>query len=132
MAVGSWDPNAQATELTPSVLGELLAAAQRLDTADFGLAAADAQRLAGLARSDGADWDAAASGLNDAQLTALIRFFTLAEQRFPSWKAGPRSPVIPLARALRRRGAWPEDLIAWIKRHTDNRFLPYGSLADRL
>ena len=132
MAIGTWDPEAQATELTPALLGELLAAAQRLEAEDFGLSATDAQRLAGVARSDQTDWAAAAFGLDDAQLTALIRLYTLAERRFPSWKAGAGSPVIPLAQALRRRNAWPEGLTAWIKARTDNRFLPYGSLMDRL
>lgn len=132
MAVGAWDPATQAAQLTPGALGELLAAAQRLEAEDFGLSAAAAQRLASLARSDGADWAAAASGMDDGQLTALIRLYTLAERRFPSWKAGARSPVIPLAQALRRRNAWPEGLTSWIKARTDNRFLPYGSLMDRL
>jgi hypothetical protein len=40
--------------------------------------------------------------------------------------------VIPLARLLKSRGDYPEDLTAWIRAHTGNRFLPYGSLLDRL
>ena len=53
MAVGTWDPATQASELTPPVLGELLAAARCLESADFGLSVADAERLAGVARSAG-------------------------------------------------------------------------------
>ena len=42
------------------------------------------------------------------------------------------APVIPLVAELKRRGDYPNDLTAWIKANTDNRFLPYGSLMDRL
>jgi hypothetical protein len=48
------------------------------------------------------------------------------------FETGPKSPVIALARALRKRGEYPDDLTAWIKVNTDNRFLPHGSLMDRL
>ena len=40
--------------------------------------------------------------------------------------------MIPLVRELKRRGAYPAELTAWIKANTDNRFLPYGNLMDRL
>jgi hypothetical protein len=40
--------------------------------------------------------------------------------------------VIAIVRELRHRGSYPKELTAWIKAHTTNRFLPYGSLADRL
>ena len=77
------------------------------------------------------DWQAAAQGLEAEEIERLVRFYTLAEA-LPGWEAGAQSPVIPLARELKARDAWPDDLTAWIKAHTDNRFLPYGSLMDRL
>jgi hypothetical protein len=70
--------------------------------------------------------------LADAQLVQLTKFFTLAEMQLPGWEALARSPVIPIVAELRRRGCYPGDLTAWIKAHTTNRFLPYGSLLDRL
>ncbi|HSG89827.1 MAG TPA: hypothetical protein VLA56_11495 [Pseudomonadales bacterium] len=77
--------------------------------------------------------DEAAGTLDGSQLEALIRFFTLIEGR-PGWEAGAGSPVVPLFRILRREPGDrnPEALAAWVKSHTDNRFLPYGSLQDRL
>ena len=132
MSVGTWNPSEQITELNAPVLDELLAAAARPGDEDFGLSPADIERLAECAHANRVDWQAASESLHDDQTTALIRFYTLAEGRFPAWKAGSNSPVIVLAKALRARGAWPTDLTAWIRAHTDNRFLPYGSLMDRL
>lgn len=114
------------------MLDQLLAAANKPVDEDFGLLQADIERLAPSAHANQVDWQAALRRLDDDQMLTLIRFYTLAEGKFPAWKAEAKSPVIVLARALRARDAWPADMTAWIKRHTDNRFLPYGSLLDRL
>ncbi|MDD9963910.1 MAG: hypothetical protein OXU70_17680 [Gammaproteobacteria bacterium] len=131
LSVGAWDPAEQIVELSDSVLVELLAAADWLDEEDFGLSVAQVSRLAATVRLRPEAWQPAAA-LDDQQVIRLVRLYTLAEGRFPEWKAGSTSPVIALCRLLRRRGAWPADLTAWIKAHSDNKFLPYGSLADRL
>ncbi len=73
-----------------------------------------------------------AKGLGDDEVVALIRLFTMAESALPGWKAGDASPVIPLAAVLKQRGSYPADLTAWIRAHSDNRFLPYGNLMNRL
>ncbi len=131
LSVGAWDPAEQIVELSESVLAELLAAADCLDEESFGLSVAQVSRLAATVRLRPEAWQTAAA-LDDQQVIRLVRLYTLAEERFPEWKAGSASPVIALCRLLRRRGAWPADLTAWIKAHSDNKFLPYGSLADRL
>lgn len=141
MTVESWDPSAGQAgggtpRVTPATLARLLEAACRLETPRFGLDTSAAGELAPLARHGGAgsdvDWAAAAESLSDADVVALIRLFTLAESRLTGWESGERSPVIPLARELKRRGSYPAELTAWIKANSDNRFLPYGSLMDRL
>ena len=70
---------------------------------------------------------AVAESLTDRQVEDLARFFTLAEVQFAGWDAGKRSPVIPLVRILKKRGSFRSELRRWIKSHTDNRYLPYGS-----
>lgn len=132
MSVEPFDPGALTLRLDATVLDELIAAAGADEVADFGLSRERIAALAAVARHDGQiDWRAAASDLDVDALVALIRLYTLAEA-LPGWEAGARSPVIPLAAELKGRGAYPEDLTAWIKSNTDNRFLPYGSLMDRL
>ena len=64
-------------------------------------------------------------------LDAAARFCTLLERR-PGFEAGARSPVIAFVRALRVLEHDSAELVAWIRANTDNRFLPHGSLQDRL
>ena len=66
------------------------------------------------------------------RLVGWARALTLAEETIPGCEGGAKSPVIALARLLRSRGDYPHDLTLWIKRVSSNRFLPYGSLMDRL
>ena len=40
--------------------------------------------------------------------------------------------MIALARLLRERDDYSAELTAWIRSVSSNRFLPYGSLSDRL
>ena len=134
--VGVWDPKAepglgaQAAGVPPMDL--LRKAATQLDADGFGLDAAERSRLAPWMTAGHSLWEAAAEGADADEVVAWIRFFTLAEAQLPGFEAGARSPVVPLARALRQRGEYPADLTRWIKAHTANRFLPHGSLMDRL
>ena len=136
MSVGSWEPAAGRAELGAEVLSRLCRAAADLEAPAFGLDAAEVDGLAPYARDGGPgspiDWSAAATPLDDAEIVALIRLFTLAEMAFPGWKGADRSPVIALAALLKQRGAFPPGLTAWIRANSDNRFLPYGSLLRRL
>ncbi len=132
MSVESWDPKAANIKLSDKEVDKFLMAADRLDEPGFGLDEGEVENLAPLSRQGNADWAATGGGLDDAEVLALIRLFTLAEAEFALWEAGAKSPVIPLATLLKKRGVYPDDLTAWIKAHTDNRFLPYGSLLDRL
>ena len=66
------------------------------------------------------------------RLVGWLRALTLAEETIAGCEAGAKSPVIALARLLRARGDYPDDLTPWIKQVSSNRFLPYGSLMDRL
>ncbi len=131
--VGSWQPGAAA--LSTATLQQLLA---QVDTtaleaaADLALPAASQAQLAALMQLPKADWRAQAGQLDAASLVALIKLLTLAEMQLPGCKVGARSPVIALAAELKAREAWPNELLAWIRRHSDNRFLPYGSLLERL
>ena len=132
MSVEPFDPGALTLKLDDEVIAELIRAASDLEASDFGMERERISALSALARHDGTtDWRSAVSGLDSGQIVALVKFFTLAE-RLPGWEAGARSPVIPMAAVLKARGDYPEDLTGWIKAHTDNRFLPYGSLMDRL
>ena len=132
MSVEPFDPGALTLKLDSEVLEEFLRASEALEAPSFGMDRERISKLSALARHDGAtDWGTAVADLDSAKIIALVKFFTLAEA-LPGWEAGARSPVIPMAAVLKARGDYPDDLTGWIKAHTDNRFLPYGSLMDRL
>ena len=131
MAVEGWEP--PATGLKAEMVAQFVGASAQLEAPEFGLGADGVDRLAAFARQTPAtDWGSAAENLTSGEVVSLIRLFTLAEGRFANWEAGANSPVIVLARLLKTRDAYPADLTGWIKANTENRFLPYGSLLDRL
>lgn len=73
-------------------------------------------------------WQPILEPLETETLIDLVRFFTLAEQRWSGWEAGDKNPAIWVCKVLKPRGAFPDtELTRWIKDHTDNRFLPYGN-----
>ena len=94
------------------------------------MADAEQVRLAPIMRRELADWRPLMAALGDAELVDLVRFFALAEAELTGWEAGKRSPAIACARELRARGSYPSELTKWLRKHSSNRFLPYGSLLD--
>jgi hypothetical protein len=130
--VGVWQPNVHGVTLNAALLARLARAADSLDAPSLGLTADEVVEFAALMRHPAADWTPLLTDQPDAVLVQLVRFFTLAEMQLTGWDALDRSPVIPIVAELRRRKSYPHELTAWIKAHTNNRFLPYGNLLDRL
>ena len=77
-------------------------------------------------------WTSFAADKNDEELVDWIKVLTLCPEQYAGITHGARSPVIPIVRVLRQRGTYPSMLTSWIRLHSSNRFLPYGSLTDRL
>ncbi|HEY6597711.1 MAG TPA: hypothetical protein VIZ30_00255 [Pseudomonadales bacterium] len=128
--VGVWQP--QDPPIDARTLARFAEAASYLDHATLGLTSEEVRELAAVMKFARDRWTALITNESDARLIQLVKFFTVAEMRLPGWEAGAHSPVIALVAELRRRRAYPKELTAWIKGHTTNRFLPHGSLADRL
>jgi hypothetical protein len=139
MVLGTWDPkidsDSSELSLTTSLLNRLIGYARDVEGREDALMRLeqllneeDKQRLAGLMKIEHGHWHAAAEPMQDADLLHLIRFFAVAEN-LPGWEAGAVSPVIPLAKVLRQRGArLDKALLQWIRQVSDNRYLPYGPL----
>ena len=135
MSVGTFDPKQLAAE--PQAIDEALlqlavAAAHRqaADVVKLTLSDDEVMQLQPLLTHQG--WRAAAPATSPTDLVPLIRLFTLGEGQYSSWQAGAKSPVVALVRALKKNGGMTAELTAWIKRNTDNRYLPHGDLMDRL
>ncbi|MXY58675.1 MAG: hypothetical protein F4Y41_20210 [Gammaproteobacteria bacterium] len=125
--VGAWEP--------PAKLGDRHALA--LDRADatgdvLNLDQEAQARLREVVHGGGDEWSDFFADRSSGRLIAWLRVLTLAEETIPGCETGAKSPVIVLARLLRERGDYPAELTAWIKSVSTNRFLPYGSLMDRL
>ena len=134
MSLGSWDPDADATahhlQIDPATLERFIgySADEQLSQLEQLISGDENQVLAGLMQIDHSTWLAAVESLPEEDLLHLIRFFAVAEN-LPGWEAGPKSPVIPLAKTLRKRGArLDKALLQWLREVNENRFLPYGPL----
>jgi hypothetical protein len=127
--VGAWEPAAQLGEAHAEVL-DRLAEALRGDALAVG--DADARRLREVVHAPPPELESLLASCSSTRLAGWIKVLTLADEAVPGCEAGAQSPVIRMARLLRSRGDFPEDLSPWIKSVSSNRFLPYGSLMDRL
>lgn len=131
MAIGSWNPEDKASDyvIDNNLLERFIQYAEKdqLNELENLLSPEEQQQHAQLMLLPSSDWLAASESMNGAELTALIKFFTVAEQ-LPGWFAGERSPVISLAKQLKKQQGIERELIAWIRAHSENRFLPYGPL----
>lgn len=126
MSVGVWEPK-KPTRVEPEKLTQWLEIFRGADPDDLpaSLSEDTIQADAVFMKLDESAWQAAEQ-LEDNELEDLIRFFTLAEMQVPNWQGGETSPVIYLVKVLRARNAFSPGLRKWVKRHTDNRYLPYG------
>ncbi len=134
MSLESWDPTAQkqahAVQLAPHTLAKLIAysANAQLDTLESHLAGDECLELSGLMKVEHSVWLEAIEALADDDVLHLIRFLAVAEN-LPGWEALDKSPAIPLAKALRRRGVrLDKDFLRWLRTVSNNRYLPYGPL----
>ena len=128
--VGSWEPDPpELSEVHRKILG---VAIQAIGQPQLGLSAVQQETIRQAARATAESWTNFAQEQSSDAIASWIRALTRAEMVLEGLELGDRSPVIALARLLKRRGDYPDDLTAWVKANTDNRFLPYGSLSDRL
>ena len=133
MTTGTWDPSSKASTLSVSIDSALLqrflllAENDQLSDLANNIDEQDRSQFA-IMQSDLTAWKNALTDYNEAQLIALIRFFTLVEMALPEWAAGAKSPVISINKILKSRGhKLDKAMLLWIKQNSDNRFIPNGS-----
>lgn len=74
-------------------------------------------------------WQQAIANLPIELLYPLAAFFTLAEMQLPGWQCGAKNPAIWIFRWLRAQQQQPsKEQVQVLKKMTDNRFIPYGSV----
>lgn len=130
MTVDTFDPGAMGRAMDEVAVRDLCAYAKEFEGDVVSLSELEVARFAPLATHK--DWAERAERCSDEELVGLARVFTLGEMQYPSWTAGDKSPVVALVKVLKSRGGFDPALTKWIKSHTTNKFLPHGSLMDRL
>lgn len=127
MTVGSWEPGSDSRSIPSEALKNAL---RFSDVNDFPSTVPDAvAALQAFMAVPEELWRDTLSTQSSDNLKKLCRFFTLAEDQWPDWFGGDRNPVIWICRELKTRGDFPDKtLTAWIKQHSQNRFLPYGNV----
>ena len=137
MSTGTWDPSSNTSKLVinidPASLADLLkrflALAENSQLGDLTtqMSEQDKSQFA-IMQADLSLWQNTLSDYSEAQLIALIQFFTIVEMALPEWVAGAKSPVISINKILKSRGhKLDREMLMWIKQNSDNRFIPNGS-----
>ena len=127
--IGSWDPDLVLSQQHRDILNR---AAEALDKPGLDMRSDARQSIQAAVQASPKIWLDFVDGEVDTRIVQWIKVLTLIEGEVLGFDLGAKSPVITLVRLLKKRDKYPNDLTAWIKSHTKNRFLPYGSLADRL
>ena len=128
--VEQWDPAKNSLgELHRIVLSR---AAGQLESGGLRLTDTDQTELRSVLLLGSSAWEKFVATTDVETIVGWIKVLTICEQEYSGFDCGAKSPVIPLVRVLKRRNAYPNDLTSWIKGHSRNRFLPHGSLLDRL
>ena len=126
--IGSWDPEPKLSQQHRDILDR---AADAIDKPGLAMEAKTQQTMRNVIHASPQIWLDFVDQETTTRIIRWIKVLTLIEEVL-GFEVGAKSPVITLVRLLKKRNAYPNDLTEWIKLHTKNRFLPYGSLADRL
>lgn len=128
--VVQWNPkSSNLSSIHAEVLHTL---ANELDSENFSVTEQQREILGPVVCIQHKSWLEFAKNRSTDLLVGWIKVLILCAELYPDLESGAKSPVIPLVRVLRERGQYPTTLTTWIKSHSSNKFLPYGSLEDRL
>ena len=132
MSVGTWEPPGQKkrTNIKLSLIRRFLSFAESVDFEhkldDEDLRSAGLEKESWVMSKEKECWTEL-SFLELQELDLLARLFTVLERDLSVWEGGKFCPVIYLVKELRKRGGSISGLKRWIKTHSSNRYLPYGS-----
>jgi hypothetical protein len=116
--------------LRNDVLDRLIEVGKTGDFDRLGLLFTEAEQLRHPSLApDHETWLATVESLVMEDLIALIKSLTIGERQFKGWRAGSVSPVIRLFGKLSSLDSpRAEEIAGWVLSHTDNPYLPYGTI----
>jgi len=135
MSINTWVPEAAAQEQSTLMSTEQLTAYVNMAKSDDlisaieNINAATIDTLGSVIKQELPFWENLCGHFSADDIIALIRFFTVAEEKHSALFAGKSSCVIALNKLLKQQHQQKlskEDLL-WIRTHSSNRFIPNGS-----
>ncbi|MBL4799048.1 MAG: hypothetical protein JKY50_16670 [Oleispira sp.] len=93
-----------------------------------GLIEEDIKLIESLINTPQSAWIKAIEGFSAEQVKNLCMFFTIGEMEFSNWVFASKNPTIYFIKHLKAQSTPLEkDFIRWLKKQTDNRYIPYGA-----
>ena len=93
-----------------------------------GLIEEDIKLIESLINTPQSAWIKAIEGFSAEQVKNLCMFFTIGEMEFTNWAFASKNPTIYFIKHLKAQSTPLEkDFIRWLKKQTDNRYIPYGA-----
>ena len=132
MSVGTWEPpeKKKRSHIKLSLIRRFLSFAEKLDLEHKitfeDIRCARLEKESWVMSKEKDHWPELVS-MELEELDLLARLFTILERDFSGWEGGKFCPVIYIVKELRKRGESISELKRWIKTHSTNRYLPYGS-----
>jgi len=128
--VDTWQPSEQITSISAEKLLGLASLINGKNTIEDDikhLESADIELISSYLNAPQSAWLKAIEEFTDTQILDLCMLFTVGEMKFPTWTFGSKNPTIYFLRHLKAENrAAEKDFVRWLKKQTDNRYIPYG------
>ncbi|CCK76522.1 conserved hypothetical protein [Oleispira antarctica RB-8] len=128
--VDTWQPSEQITSISAKKLLGLASLINGKNTIEDDikhLESADIELISSYLNAPQSAWLKAIEEFTDTQILDLCMLFTVGEMKFPTWTFGSKNPTIYFLRHLKAENrAAEKDFVRWLKKQTDNRYIPYG------
>jgi hypothetical protein len=128
--VDTWHPTEQKTNVSAEQLlafASLINSQETIQEDVMRLHSADVDLINSYLNAPQSAWLKAIENFTDAQVLNLCMLFTVGEMKFSTWTFGSKNPTIYFLRQLKAENrAAEKDFVRWLKKQTDNRYIPYG------
>jgi hypothetical protein len=128
--VDTWQPAEQEMNISIERLSSILSligSQESIQEDVMGIEQSDVDWIHGFLHAPQSAWLEASKGFNDMEILKLCMLFTVGEMKFPTWTFGSKNPTIYFLRHLKSENrAAEKDFVRWLKKQTDNRYIPYG------
>jgi len=128
--VDTWQPTASNDVISIDKLLELakvITSQESINEDIEQFSESDINLIASYINAPQASWIKAVEDLSEDHILKLCMIFTRGEMKFSNWTFSSKNPTIYFLRHLKAKNITVEkDFVRWLKKQTDNRYIPYG------